>query len=163
MKRRVLFLDRDGVININHGHVHKRENFDFIPGIFALVQKANEADYLVVIVTNQAGIGRGYYSEDEFHVLMEWVKGEFLNRGARVDAVYYSPFHPQHGHGKYKKDSDCRKPKPGMLLNAARDFNIDLPNSILIGDQLTDLEAGYSAGVGRCILIHNNKLPKIVF
>ena len=152
MKRPALFLDRDGVINVDKNYVHKREDFVFIDGIFDLVKRANSSRYHVIIITNQAGIGRGFYTENDFHSLMSWVTKKFEEKGAYIDAVYFSPFHPIHGLGKYKKDSDCRKPKPGMLLQAATDFDIDLERSILIGDKQTDIEAGISARVRNNVL-----------
>jgi D-glycero-D-manno-heptose 1,7-bisphosphate phosphatase len=147
-----LFLDRDGVINVDHGYVHKPEKFEFIDGIVELVAAANARGYLVVVVTNQAGIGRGYYTETDFHALMAWVREQFSNRGAHIDAVYFSPFHPEHGMGRYRRDSDCRKPAPGMLLRAKEELHIDLAHSILIGDKPSDMQAGQAAGVG--MLLH---------
>lgn len=151
MPRAALFLDRDGVINVDHGYVHRVEDFEFIPGIFELVALANRLGYLVIVVTNQAGIGRGFYTEDDFHKLTRWMKTEFLSRGARIDNVYFSPFHPEHGLGGYCKESDCRKPRPGMLLQAQKDYDIDLGRSLLVGDKPSDMEAGRAAGVGTLI------------
>ena len=148
MMRAALFLDRDGVINVDYGYVHKPENFDFIDGIIELVATANARGYLVVVVTNQAGIGRGYYTESDFHALMAWMREQFSSRGAHVDAVYFSPFHPESGIGHYRRQSDCRKPGPGMLLRAKEELHIDLAHSILIGDNLSDMQAGQAAGVG---------------
>lgn len=148
MTRPALFLDRDGVINVDHGYVCKPENFDFIDGVFDLVAAANARGYLVVVVTNQAGIGRGYYTESDFHVLMNWVRAQFAAHGACIDAVYFSPFHPEHGIGDYRCDSDCRKPGPGMFLKAQKDLSIDLGRSVLVGDKLSDMQAGQAAGVG---------------
>ena len=154
MKRSALFLDRDGVINVDHGYVHQKEHCQFIPGIFDLVRCAHERGYLVVVVTNQAGIGRGYYNEKTFDLLMQWMQEEFSRQGGKLDAIYYSPFHPEHGIGPYCRSSDCRKPAPGMILKAAKDHNINLKNSILIGDRMTDLQAGMAAGIAR--LVHYN-------
>lgn len=151
MSRSALFLDRDGVINMDHAYVYRPEDFVFIAGIFDLVAAANRSGKLVVIVTNQAGIGRGHYSESQFHGLMGWVGERFAERGCRIDAVYFSPYHPEHGIGPYRRITDCRKPAPGMLIRAADDLNIDLSSSILIGDRLTDLQAGSKAGVGTLI------------
>lgn len=148
MKRPALFLDRDGVINVDHGYVHAPEQFEFIDGIFEVVASANRAGYLVIVVTNQAGIGRGYYTEAAFHALTEWMKAKFAERGGTIDAVYFSPYHPEHGLGPYQKETDCRKPGPGMLLQAERDLDIDMPRSILIGDKPSDLAAGRAARVG---------------
>lgn len=157
MRRPALFLDRDGVINVDHGYVYRPDDFDFIDGIFELVAAANSVGYLVVVVTNQAGIGRGYYSESDFHELMGWVRQRFSMRGAYIDAVYFCPFHPEYGVGEYRRESDCRKPAPGMLLQAERDLGIDLGGSIFIGDKCSDMLAGFAAGVG--CLLHFNSEP----
>lgn len=143
-----LFLDRDGVINVDHAYVCQKDNFQFIEGIFELVAAANDAGYLVIVVTNQAGIGRGYYQEADFHSLTTWMLEQFSFRGSKIDAVYFCPFHPEYGVGKYKCESEHRKPKPGMLLQAAREHRIDLAASMMIGDKVSDMEAGQYAGVG---------------
>lgn len=148
MSQPALFLDRDGVINVDHGYVHKPEEVAFVDGIFELIAAAKRAGYLVVVVTNQAGIGRGYYGEDDFHALMDWIKARFAERGGQLDAVYFCPYHPEHGIGEYRRESDCRKPAPGMLLQAARDLDIDLTGSIFVGDMPSDMAAGRAAGVG---------------
>lgn len=155
MLRPALFLDRDGVINVDHGYVHRPENFEFMPGIFKLVRAANERGYLVVVVTNQAGIGRGYYSEAQFLLLTDWMKERFKAEGARIDAVYFCPFHPEHGVGEYRRESECRKPGPGMLLQAKKDLNVDLIKSILVGDKPSDIAAGKAAGVGTLLHLLN--------
>ena len=154
--RRALLLDRDGVINVDHGYVHRPKDFQFIEGIFDLVAAANKSGYLVLVVTNQAGIGRGYYSEEDFHAMTDWMHSQFAQRETRIDAVYFCPFHPEHGVGQYKKDVDCRKPKPGMLLQAASEHSVDLSRSFLVGDKISDIEAGLSAGVGTNILFGSN-------
>lgn len=148
MNRPALFLDRDGVINVDHGYVHRPEEFEFVEGIFDLVATANGAGYLVVVVTNQAGIGRGYYSEAQFHALTDWMKIKFSEHGGIIDAVYFCPYHPEHGIGAYRRESEFRKPAPGMLMQAQSELGIDLEKSILIGDKLSDMAAGRSAGVG---------------
>jgi len=147
MARPALFLDRDGVINVDHAYVYQKENFDFIEGIFELVAAAKRAGYLVVVVTNQAGIGRGYYTTDDFHALMDWVGAQFVAHGGALDAVYFCPHHPEHGIGPYKQDSEDRKPGPGMLLRAARELDIDLPRSLMVGDKASDALAGRAAGL----------------
>lgn len=146
--RPALFLDRDGVINIDHAYVHRPDDFQFIDGIFELVATANQAGYLVIVVTNQAGIGRGYYTETDFHALTDWMKAQFVQRGARIDDVYFCPFHPEHGIGDYRCESEYRKPGPGMLIQAAQEHGIDLNASLMVGDKFTDMEAGQRAGVG---------------
>ena len=142
-----LFLDRDGVINVDHAYVHRREDFDFMDGIFDLCRAARGLGFHVFVVTNQAGIGRGYYTERDFHVLSDWMRDEFAREGAPIDAVYFSPYHPEHGIGDYRRDSDCRKPGPGMLLQAAREFGVDFARSVLVGDKVSDVRAGQAAGV----------------
>jgi len=153
MPRRALFLDRDGVINVDHSYVYHQEDFEFIDGVFELCSKAKHLGYLIVVVTNQAGIGRGYYKEQDFQKLTEWMLDIFASKGIIIDDVYYCPYHPEHGIGKYKKDAACRKPQPGMILQAARDYNIELGNSILVGDKESDILAGIAAGIG-CNLLY---------
>ena len=153
MAKRALFLDRDGVINVNHGYVHKISDFDFLDGVFDLVLRAKELGYLVIVITNQAGIGRGFYTEADFYTLSEWMCRKFKSIGATIDRVYFSPFHPTAGLGKYLKDDFSRKPNPGMILQAELDFDINLKSSVLIGDKISDIEAGLSAGIGKNILL----------
>jgi len=152
-RRPALFLDRDGVINIDHAYVCKPEDFEFVDGIFDLVAAAKEAGYLVVVVTNQAGIGRGYYTEADFHSLMDWVHEQFASRGGSIDGVYFCPDHPDYGIGNYRRESNLRKPAPGMILQAAEELNIDLGNSIMVGDKTSDAEAGLAAGVGKLLYL----------
>lgn len=158
MKKPALFLDRDGVINLDHGYVHTPEKFEFVDGIFDVVAAANRAGYIVVVVTNQAGIGRGYYSEAQFYALTDWMKTKFAEHGAQIDAVYFCPYHPEHGIGKYRCESEFRKPAPGMLLQAQRELNIDLSSSIFVGDKASDIQAGRAAGVGRLLLLGGTDL-----
>lgn len=158
---RALFLDRDGVININHGYVHTVEKFEFIDGIFDLVRTAHANNLKVVVITNQAGIGRGFYSEYQFHELTSWMCKEFMNASAPIDKVYFSPFHPTEGLGKYKKDDFSRKPNPGMILQAQQELGLDLENSILIGDKGSDIQAGIAAGLGLNILFSQERPPEL--
>jgi D-glycero-D-manno-heptose 1,7-bisphosphate phosphatase len=151
--RRALFLDRDGVVNVDRGYVCTPDRTEFIDGIFELCRAAHERGYLLVVVTNQAGIARGYYSEQDFLGYMQWVRNVFAGHGAPLDAVYYCPHHPSEGVGDYLRNCDCRKPNPGMLLAAQRDWDIDMEQSVLVGDKPSDIEAGQRAGVGRCLLI----------
>ncbi|MBY8603551.1 MAG: D-glycero-beta-D-manno-heptose 1,7-bisphosphate 7-phosphatase [Burkholderia sp.] len=152
MKRKALFLDRDGVINVDYGYVHRQQDCVFVDGIFDLVRLANETGHQVVIVTNQAGIGRGYFSESQFVAFMDWMRRRFDERGARIDRVYFCPHHPVAGMGRYRQACACRKPQPGMLHDARRDLGLDLSASILVGDKRSDLDAGARAGVGRRFL-----------
>jgi D-glycero-D-manno-heptose 1,7-bisphosphate phosphatase len=154
-----LFLDRDGVINVDRAYVHRREEFEFIDGIFELVRRARGAGHRVFVITNQAGIARGYYSEDDFQRLTAWMQGVFAAQGAPIDQVYYCPYHAEHGLGRYKIDSPLRKPRPGMILQAADEHGIDLARSLLVGDMETDIQAGEAAGVGRNLLFRPQEPP----
>lgn len=159
--RPALFLDRDGIINVDHDYVHRREDFEFIDGIFDLCRCAQNLDYQIFVITNQAGIGRGYYTEQDFHKLTEWMIGVFRDEGIRIEKVYFCPFHPEHGIGRYKVHSPFRKPGPGMILQAAQEFDVDLARSVLLGDRETDVQAGIAAGVGRNLLfVPQNSAPK---
>jgi D-glycero-D-manno-heptose 1,7-bisphosphate phosphatase len=151
-----LFLDRDGVINVDHAYVHRQEEFEFIDGIFDLCRHARGAGYGLYVITNQSGIARGYYTEDDFHRLNGWMCERFVAEGAPIDKVYYCPYHPEHGIGRYKLDSPLRKPRPGMILKAAQEFDLDLARSVLVGDMATDIRAGQAAGVGVCLLFRPN-------
>jgi D-glycero-D-manno-heptose 1,7-bisphosphate phosphatase len=145
--KKALFLDRDGVINVDHGYVHRKEDFEPIPKNLKFIKRIlGEDDYLVFIVTNQAGIGRGYYTEEEFLKFQKWVEKWLADEGIKVEKTYYCPHHPEAGLGDYKKVCECRKPKSGMLLKVAEEYEIDLSQSVLIGDKESDLEAGRGAG-----------------
>lgn len=152
-----LFLDRDGVINIDHAYVSKPEDFEFVEGIFELCRAAKQLGYLIFVVTNQAGIGRGYYTELDFLKLSDWMCGVFKAQGVDIDKVYFCPSHPEHGVGQYKVDSHYRKPGPGMILQAVDEFGVDLTRSMLVGDKETDIQAGVAAGVG-CNLLYSPAL-----
>ena len=153
-QKRALFLDRDGVINLDREYVYRRADFTFQQGIFELCRAAQELGYLLIVVTNQAGIARGYYTEADFAELTSWMTGEFAARELRIARVYYCPFHPTDGIGVYRQDSPDRKPKPGMLYRARTDFDLALAASVLIGDRASDIEAARAAGVGTRIWLH---------
>lgn len=156
--RRALFLDRDGVINHDSGYTSKSEDFEFIEGIFDLCRAAVRLGYELIVVTNQAGIGRGYYSEQDFFKLTEWMRQRFLDEGAPLTDVFFCPYHPEHGLGQYKQDSFDRKPHPGMLLQAADKHAIDLSRSLMIGDKDSDMQAAKNAGVPiRCHYIADHQ------
>jgi len=150
---RALLLDRDGVVNVDKGHVHRIADVAFVPGIFDLCRAAREMGYRLVIVTNQAGIARGLYTEDDFRALTAWMARRFAAEGAPLSGVYHSPYHPVHGVGPYRRQTECRKPGPGMLLAARADLGLDLSASILVGDRPSDIEAGRRAGVGTNVLL----------
>lgn len=149
--KRAVFLDRDGTINIEKEYLNKVKDFEFIPGVPEAVRLLNQAGILVIVVTNQSGVARGYYTEDDVENLHSHIAGELESSGAHVDAWLYCPHHPD-GRGSYALPCDCRKPLPGMLLEAARRYDIDLENSTMIGDKLADIEAGHAAGC-RTILV----------
>lgn len=146
-KNRAVFLDRDGTINVEKGYVYKPEDFEFEPGAIEAIRLLNQAGYKIFVVSNQSGIARGYYSEAAVEELHVWLAAELEKHGARVDAFYFCPHHPDYGTGKYKIDCDCRKPSPGMLLKAAAEWNIDLNFSYMVGDHKSDIDAGHAAGV----------------
>ena len=145
-QRRAVFLDRDGTINVEKEYLHRAEEFAFIPGAPEAIRLLKEAGFLVVVVTNQSGVGRGYYDEEAVHRLHRFMDGELARHGASVDAYYLCPHHPLHGIGEYRRECGCRKPLPGMLLEAARDFDIDLAASYIVGDKAADVKAGRAAG-----------------
>lgn len=152
---KALFLDRDGVINVEKNYVYKIEDFEFVEGIFEVLKYFQDKGYLLIVITNQAGIGRGYYTEEDFHVLNNWMLEEFKKKEIHITKVYYCPYHPEHGIGEYKRDSLDRKPNSGMILQAQKEFNIDLSASILVGDKESDVEAGLRAGIVSNILIRD--------
>jgi D-glycero-D-manno-heptose 1,7-bisphosphate phosphatase len=144
-----LFLDRDGVINVDHGYVYRIEDFEFVSGIFDLVRCATgELHRPVVVVSNQSGIGRGKFDEAAYQALTRWMCERFAAEGAPLARVYHCPYHPTEGVGRYKQDHPWRKPNPGMILQAAADLDLDLPASALIGNDLRDMQAAAAAGIG---------------
>ena len=151
--RPALFLDRDGVINVEKNYVHRIEDFEFLDGIFDLCRAAAERNMPIVVVTNQAGIGRGYYSEAQFLTLTAWMQSRFEEERTPVAAVYFCPYHPEQGVGEYRKESFDRKPNPGMLLRARDELGLDMARSILIGDKGSDIAAAKAAGVGLTVLL----------
>lgn len=153
MITKALFLDRDGVINFDNCYVSKQEDFCFIDGIFETLIYFQNEGYLLIIITNQSGIGRGYYTEAEYHTLTEWMIQQLADREVYITKVYFSPYHSEYGLGKYRKDSFCRKPSPGMILSAQIEFNIDLEHSMLVGDKESDIEAGMNAGIITNVLL----------
>ena len=150
------FLDRDGVINVDYAYVHRRENFHFIPGALEGAAELVRKGYQPVIVTNQSGIGRGKYSIEDFRELSFWLAGVFERHNAPLSAVYFCPHHPTHAFAPYLKDCDCRGPNPGMLFQAAQDLNIDLTQSVLIGDKPSDIQAAKAAGLSEAVLVQSD-------
>lgn len=159
--RRALFLDRDGVVNKDRHYVHTPEATFFLDGIFELCAEAWRKGFAPIIVTNQAGIARGLYSEAQFLEYTQWMHGEFRRRNSPLVATYYCPHHPSAGIGQLLRECECRKPRPGMLLEAAAEFDIDLADSMLIGDSVTDLQAAAAADIGRTQLFAGDQLPAL--
>jgi D-glycero-D-manno-heptose 1,7-bisphosphate phosphatase len=153
MSRRALFLDRDGVINIDHGYVYLPEQTEWVPGIFELCRSAQGLGYDLIVITNQAGIARGYYDEAQFEAYTRWLHGQFANRGLPILATYHCPHHPTEGIGELRRQCDCRKPEPGMILRASRELDVDLATSAFVGDKPSDMAAGRAAGVGHCFQV----------
>lgn len=147
------FLDRDGVINIDHAYVHKPQEFQFIDGVFEACRKLQAMGYLLIVATNQSGIGRGYYTEKDFADLCDWMKAEFKREGVNIADIFFCPHHPEKALGAYRLDCNCRKPKPGMLLAAQKKWNIDMKASLMVGDKAADMQAALAAGVAARILV----------
>jgi D-glycero-D-manno-heptose 1,7-bisphosphate phosphatase len=143
--KRAVFLDRDGTINEEKEYLYRVEEFEFVPGAPEAIRLLNEAGFLVVVVTNQSGVARGYYTEDDVETLHRHIASELKRCHARVDAWLYCPHHPD-GKGSYALPCRCRKPLPGMLREAAQRFDIDLEASVMIGDKRADIEAALAAG-----------------
>jgi D-glycero-D-manno-heptose 1,7-bisphosphate phosphatase len=153
MSGRALFLDRDGVVNEEIGYLHRIEEVRFVEGIFSLCRTAASLGYRLIVVTNQAGIARGFYTEADFHTLMEFMRAELRAQGIELDAVYFCPFHPEHGLGDYKREHEDRKPGTGMLRRGAREFGIELSDSVMVGDRCSDIAAANAAGLRQAFLI----------
>lgn len=151
--RPALFLDRDGVVNRDEGYVSRPAQVRFVPGVFDLCRVAKSRQYKIIVVTNQSGIARGLYSEEDFHLLMQWIAERFAREHASIDAYYYCPHHPDGGVERYRKDCPDRKPNPGMFLHAAQDHEIDMHRSVLVGDRCSDILAGAAAGIGQLVLL----------
>lgn len=152
------FLDRDGVINIDRGYVFRREDFEFVPGTLDAARELKSLGFALVVVTNQSGIARGYYGPEQFHGLTDWMKEMFAAHGAALDGVYFCPHHPTEGGAPYREACGCRKPAPGLLLDAARDLDIDVRRSVLFGDKASDLQAALAAGIPHRVLLGTDGL-----
>ncbi|PSU28887.1 D-glycero-beta-D-manno-heptose 1,7-bisphosphate 7-phosphatase [Photobacterium lutimaris] len=157
MAKPAVFIDRDGVINIDHGYVHTTDDFEYVEGVFEACKKLKAMGYMLVLVTNQAGIARGMYNEDEFLTLTEWMDWNFVDNGVEFDGIYYCPHHPTEGKGDYLQDCECRKPKPGMFISARDFLKIDMAGSVMIGDKADDMKAAAAADVGTKILVRTGK------
>ena len=145
--RPALFLDRDGVINVDHSYIFRREDFVWVDGAQDVIRRFNEMGWWVFVVTNQSGIARGFYTEEQMQALHDWMIAELGHAGARIDRIYHCPFHEDGTIPRYTKDSYDRKPKPGMLIRAMTDFPVIKERSLLIGDKQADLDAAKAAGI----------------
>ena len=148
--RKAVFLDRDGVVNVDRGYVHRVEDFEFIADTPQALSRLQRAGWALVVVTNQSGIGRGRFGETDYQRLSAHMRSELQRSGVELDAVLHCPHRPDEG-------CNCRKPAPGMLLSAAAEAGLDLPASVMVGDKLADLQAGRAAGVARCVLVLSGK------
>lgn len=145
--KKALFLDRDGVINIDKKYVYKIKDFEFCDGIFEFCKYFQNKDFLIFVITNQSGIARGYYKEEDFAILSAYMIDEFAKQAIKIEKIYYCP---------HLQGCECRKPKPAMLLKAKEEFNIDMEKSFFIGDNLTDMQAGINAKVKNLFLINDD-------
>jgi D-glycero-D-manno-heptose 1,7-bisphosphate phosphatase len=149
-KRKALFLDRDGTINIDKGYIFRVEDFEFQPGIFDLLLHFQNQGYLLFIITNQSGIARGLYTEEDYQKLTHWMLARLKENGIKITNVYHCPHHPG-----FTGNCECRKPKPGMILQAIEEYNISPVNSMLIGDKKRDILAGENAGLVKNLYIQD--------
>ena len=150
---KAFFLDRDGVINTELDYVCESEHFHFINGVFDACRIILSQGYKIIVITNQSGIARGYYTLNQFSELNTWMLQEFQKEGIEVTDVYFCPHHPNIGLAAYIEDCECRKPKPGMILRAKNEHNLDLEQSVLVGDRISDIEAGSNAGISSLFLV----------
>ena len=151
--KKALFLDRDGIINVDHGYVYQKENFEFVDGIFDVCLDAQQKGYMLIVITNQSGIGRGKYTAEQFKQLTNWMTEQFKARHIVINDVYFCPHHPQKAIGEYLKECDCRKPAPGLILKAAEKYQIMLSESVFIGDKVSDMKAAIAAGIENRFLL----------
>lgn len=159
--KRAAFLDRDGVINVDRGYVHRPDDFTFVEGAPEAIRWLNDQGILVLVVTNQAGIARGHYDEHTFLDFSAWIQSELRDRGAHIDATYFCPHHPTAGLGEYRTHCDCRKPAPGLFERAIREWDVDVAGSVAIGDTESDVEAAKRAGVRGMLFTGGNLLEDV--
>lgn len=151
--RKVIFLDRDGTINVEKSYLHKWEDFEFEKNAIEGLKELKNLGYEFIVVTNQSGIGRGYYTEEDLVTLNNQMTEKLKEFGIEILECFYCPHHPEKGIGKYKVDCNCRKPNPGMLLEGIKKYNVDIENSFMIGDKKGDLEAGKKAGLKSILVL----------
>lgn len=151
--RKVIFLDRDGTINVEKSYLHKWEDFEFEKNAIEGLKKLKDLGYEFIVVTNQSGIGRGYYTEEDLVTLNNQMTEKLKEFGIEILECFYCPHHLEKGIGKYKVDCNCRKPNPGMLLEGIKKYDVDIENSFMIGDKKGDLEAGKKAGLKSILVL----------
>ena len=151
--RRAVFIDRDGTISEEVGYVNHVSRLRVFPFAAEAVRALNEQGWLAVLITNQSGVARGYFEEDLIGEVHKLLTAEIARGGARLDAIYYCPHHPSAGEPPYRQDCDCRKPKPGLLLQAARDLGLDLARCWMVGDRYGDTELARNAGVRSALVL----------
>jgi D,D-heptose 1,7-bisphosphate phosphatase len=152
-QQRAVFMDRDGTINQEVGYLSRLEELELFPETYNAVRLINESGMKAIIVTNQSGVGRGFFDETFVDAVHGLINEMLKEKGAFIDRFYFCPHHPVYGKGLYKIDCDCRKPKPGLLLRAAEELEIDLDRSYMVGDMVKDLQAGHNAGVEKALLV----------
>lgn len=157
MANPAIFLDRDGVINVDIGYVYLVDDFKFIDGVIDALLQLKQKGYLLVVVTNQSGIARGMFTEEQFMSLTEWMDWSLADRGVDLDGIYFCPHHPSEGSDQYRKSCTCRKPGPDMILDAVKHLDIDLTRSYMVGDKPSDMKAAINAGVAHKILVETGK------
>lgn len=153
MTQRAVFIDRDGTISEEVGYINHPERFRLFPYAASAIKQLNQNGWLAIVTTNQAGVARGYFAEDMIHAVHARMTNELEADGARLDGIYYCAHHPSVGNSPYRIDCDCRKPKPGLITRAARDFDIDLNNSWVVGDRYSDIELARNAGVKSALVL----------
>jgi len=146
MPRRAVFIDRDGTLSEEVGYINHVSRFRMLPRSAEAIKKLNEAGVAAVVITNQAGVARGYFPEERILEVHRRMEELLAADGAKLDGIYYCPHHPTAGEPPYRADCDCRKPRPGLLLRAAGDLNLHIPSSYMIGDKFSDVELAQTAG-----------------
>ncbi|HEY6231330.1 MAG TPA: D-glycero-beta-D-manno-heptose 1,7-bisphosphate 7-phosphatase, partial [Pyrinomonadaceae bacterium] len=153
MKQRAVFMDRDGTISEEVGYINHPSRFRLFPYAIDAIRHLNQNGWLAIVVTNQAGVARGYFSEQMVETVHADMTRQVLDGGGHLDAIYYCAHHPSVGEPPYRIDCDCRKPKPGLIMRATEDFDIDLQQSWMVGDRYSDIELAHNAGVKSMLVL----------
>ena len=155
-QRQAVFFDRDGVLNVDHGYVYCQQDFEWMPGAIEAIRFLNNHSYQVFVITNQSGIARGFYKEEDVQLLHQFMNEELQKQGAHIDAFYYCPHHVDGTVAEYQKSCTCRKPKPGMIRRALEEWSLDNKHSFMIGDKPSDVEAAKAAGMAGYLFTGGN-------